>query len=160
MEELVFEFNKQLNQELRNAYLYLSIASFFAEHNLSGFENYFLVQAREETEHAMKFYKFITERGWRVELLEIPAPQSNFDSPLRAAEAFLNTEKENTLRIWRLYDLAKQRGDKAAEVFLQWFINEQVEEEKSAMELYAKVKMINNNTAALLALDSALAMRK
>ncbi|MEM2299095.1 MAG: ferritin [Thermofilaceae archaeon] len=158
--ELVNDFNRQLNQELRNAYLYLSMAAYFESVTLPGFAHYFTVQAREELEHAMKFYRFMVDRGWSVELQEIPKPKTRWASVLEAAEDFLNAEIENTKRIWRMVDLARQAGDKAAESFLKWFIDEQVEEEKNASELLARVKLVKDQPAGLLALDRMLAERK
>uniref|UniRef100_A0A7C3SL45 Ferritin n=1 Tax=Thermofilum pendens TaxID=2269 RepID=A0A7C3SL45_THEPE len=157
---LVSEFNRQLNQELRNAYLYLSMAAYFDSLSLSGFANFFKVQAKEELEHAMRFYGFIVDRGWSVELGEIPKPKSSWESILEAAEDFLRAEQENTQRIWRMVDLARQAGDKAAENFLQWFVSEQVEEEKTAGELLAKVKLVKDSPAGILALNRELAERK
>lgn len=152
--------NRQLNQELRNAYLYMSMAAYFEELSLSGFAHYFMVQAREELEHAMRIFRHLADRGVRIELLDIPAPVSKWESPLKVIEAFLAAERENTSRIWELYELAKKTGDKATEVFLHWFINEQVEEEKNAMDLLAKVKAIGDNYAQLLVLDRFLTERK
>ena len=160
VEVLRMEFNRQLNQELRNAYLYLSMAAYFDSLSLSGFAHFFKVQAREELGHAMKFYEFINDRGWRVELDEIPRPRESWSSVLEAAEDFLKAEQENTQRIWRIVDQARQAGDKAAENFLQWFVAEQVEEEKTASELLAKVRMVKEQPAGILQLDRVLAERK
>jgi ferritin len=157
---LASEFNRQLNQELRNAYLYLSMAAYFDSLSLGGFANFFKVQAREELGHAMKFYNFLVDRGWSVELGDIPRPRGSWGSILEAAEDFLKAEQENTQRIWTMVDLARQSGDKAAENFLQWFVSEQVEEEKTASELLAKVKLVEDNPAGILALDRQLAERK
>jgi ferritin len=154
------EFNRQMNQELRNAYLYLAMTAYFDSLSLTGFANYFRVQAKEELGHAMRFYDFMVNRGWEVELQEVPKPKTKWNSVLEAAEDFLAAETENTKRIWRLVDLAREAGDKAAENFLQWFVSEQVEEEKNASELLAKVRMARDQPAALLALDRALAERK
>jgi ferritin len=154
------EFNRQMNQELRNAYLYLAMTAYFDSLSLTGFANYFRVQAKEELGHAMRFYDFMVDRGWEVELQEVPKPKTKWNSVLEAAEDFLAAETENTKRIWRLVDLAREAGDKAAENFLQWFVSEQVEEEKNASELLAKVRMARDQPAALLALDRALAERK
>lgn len=154
------EFNRQMNQELRNAYLYLAMTAYFDSLSLTGFANYFRVQAKEELGHAMRFYDFMVDRGWEVELQEVPKPKTKWSSVLEAAEDFLAAETENTKRIWRLVDLAREAGDKAAENFLQWFVSEQVEEEKNASELLAKVRMARDQPAALLALDRALAERK
>lgn len=158
--DLKIDFNRQLNQELRNAYLYLSMAAYFDNLSLPGFAHYFTVQAREELEHAMRFYRFMVDRGWRVELQDVPKPKTEWSSVQEAAEDFLNAEVENTRRIWRMVDLARQAGDKAAESFLQWFVNEQVEEEKNANELLARIKLVKDQPAGLLMLDRALAERK
>jgi|UniRef100_A0A7C1GPY8 ferritin len=157
---LPLEFNKQMNQELRNAYLYFAMASYFDGLSLKGFANYFKVQAREELGHAMKFYEFIIDRGWKIEIQDIPRPKSSWGSILEAVEDFLAAEVENTKRIWRLVDLARESGDKAAESFLQWFVNEQVEEEKNANELLAMLKLTKEHPSAILALDRVLAERK
>ncbi|MEL9939585.1 MAG: ferritin [Ignisphaera sp.] len=158
--EVLEALNRQLNQELQNAYLYLSIASYFDELSLSGFAHYFKVQAREELEHAMKIYSYIIDRGGRVELFEVPKPKSGWGSILEAIEEFYRAETENTKKIWNLVELARSKGDKATESFLKWFIDEQVEEEKNAADLLAKVKLVKDSPAALLALDNMLAQRK
>jgi ferritin len=158
--DLRTEFNRQMNQELRNAYLYFAMTAFFDSLSLTGFANYFKVQAREEMGHAMKFYEFTVDRGWEVELQDVPKPKTKWSSVLEAVEDFLAAEVENTKRIWRMVDLARETGDKAAESFLQWFINEQVEEEKNASELLAKIRLSKEQPAAILAIDRMLAERK
>jgi ferritin len=136
------------------------MASYFDGLSLKGFANYFKVQAREELGHAMKFYEFIIDRGWKIEIQDIPRPKSSWGSILEVFEDFLAAEVENTKRIWRLVDLARESGDKAAESFLQWFVNEQVEEEKNANELLAMLKLTKEHPSAILALDRVLAERK
>ncbi|MEM1695181.1 MAG: ferritin [Desulfurococcaceae archaeon] len=158
--ELLSALNKQLNQELRNAYLYLAMAAYFDGLSLEGFAHYFKVQAREEVEHALKIYQFIVDRGQRVELDNVVLEKKNWSSVLEAVRDFYEAEKSNTQRIWSLVDLARRTGDKAAEAFLQWFVNEQVEEEKSAMDLLAKVEMLKDNVVGILNLDRILAERK
>jgi ferritin len=152
--------NKQLNQELQNAYLYLSMASYFTSLNLNGFTHYFLVQAKEEVEHAMKIFRYISDRGGKVELYEIPRPRSNWSSIEEAIEDFYNSEVANSKRIWELVEIVNKIGDKATESFLKWFIDEQVEEEKNSQELLAKIKMVKESLPALLMLDNILGQRK
>jgi len=152
--------NKQLNQELQNAYLYLSMASYFTGLNLNGFAHYFLVQAKEEVEHAMKIFRYISDRGGKVELYEIPRPRSNWSSIEEAIEDFYNSEVANGKRIWELVEVVNKIGDKATESFLKWFIDEQVEEEKNSQELLAKIKMVKESLPALLMLDNILGQRK
>ncbi len=159
-EEVFRALNEQLNAELRNAYLYLAMAGFFAEKGLSGFSHFFRVQAREELGHAMKIYDYILDRGGKVVLSNVSAPKQSWDSVLSAVSDFVRSEEENTRRIWRLVDVARGEGDKATEVFLNWFVEEQVEEEKLAQDLLAKVKLVGDNPAALLALDRELARRE
>jgi ferritin len=159
-EEIIEALNKQLNQELRNAYLYFAMAAYFQGLALSGFAHYFMVQAKEEVEHALKLYEYLTKRGWRVELYEVTPEKKNWSSIEEAVRDFYEAEKSNTQRIWRLVELAQKQGDKATEAFLQWFVNEQVEEEEQAMDLRTKVELVKGNIAALLALDRVLAERK
>lgn len=158
--EMLEALNRQLNQELRNAYLYLAMAAYFENLPLSGFAHYFKVQAKEELEHAMKIYDYIVARGDRVELQDVPVPKKSWSSVLEAVKDFYEAEKENTQRIWSLVEIARKHGDKATESFLYWFVNEQVEEEKQALDLLSKVEMVKDNVAALLALDRILAERK
>lgn len=157
MEELL---NKQLNQELRNAYLYLSMASYLDSLGLRGFAHYFKVQAREELGHAMKIYGFINDLGGRVVLQDIPKPKESWGSVLEIAEDFYKAEVENTWRFYELMDRAREEGNKSVESFLKWFIDEQVEEVSSASDLLAKVRMVGEQKHALLMLDSKLAERK
>ncbi|MGB9827442.1 MAG: ferritin [Thermosphaera sp.] len=159
-EEVLKALNKQLNQELQNAYLYLSMAAFFDKKSLAGFSHYFKVQAKEELEHAMRFYEYIIDRGGVIELYDISAPSKKWGSIMEAVQEFYDAEVRNTGRIWELVDLVRKHEDKATEAFLQWFINEQVEEEKNASDLLAKVKLVGDNIAGILALDRMLAERK
>jgi ferritin len=152
MEELL---NKQLNQELRNAYLYLSMASYLDNLGLKGFAHYFKVQAREELGHAMKIYEFINDLGGRVVPYDIPKPKDSWSSVLEAIKDFYEAEVENTRRFYELIDKAREEGNKAVESFLKWFI-----EVSSASDLLAKVKLIGDQKHALLVLDSKLAERK
>jgi len=160
MVDVKSDFNRQLNQELRNAYLYLSMGAYFESISLPGFAHYFRVQAREEVEHAMKLLRFMADRGWRIELEEVPKPRVEWGSVLEAVEDFVKAEEENTRRIWGMVDLARQAGDKAAESFLQWFVNEQVEEERNANDLAARVRLVGEQPAGLLMLDRMLSERK
>jgi len=157
MEELL---NRQLNQELRNAYLYLSMASYLDNLGLKGFAHYFKVQAREELGHAMKIYEFINDLEGRVVPYDIPKPKDSWSSVLEAIKDFYEAEVENTRRFYELIDKAREEGNKAVESFLKWFIDEQVEEVSSASDLLAKVKLIGDQKHALLVLDSKLAERK
>lgn len=157
MEELL---NRQLNQELRNAYLYLSMASYFDGLGLRGFAHYFRVQAKEELGHAMKIYEFVFDAGGRVVLYDVPKPKDGWGSVLEAVEDFYSAEVENTRRFYELVDRAREEGCKVVESFLKWFLDEQVEEVSSASDLLAKVRMVGEQRHALLVLDSKLAERE
>ncbi|MGC8855884.1 MAG: ferritin [Anaerolineae bacterium] len=151
--------NEQINKELFSAYLYLSMAAYFESHNLPGFAHWMRVQAGEEQEHAMKFYNHILERGGQVVLKAIEAPKTDWTSPLEVAEEVAAHEAKVTASINALYELALKEKDYPAQVMLQWFITEQVEEEKNAAELVAHLKLIEERGTALLMLDHQLAKR-
>lgn len=152
-------FNKQLNKELQAAYLYLSLAAHFDAANWHGFATWMRAQSTEENQHAMKFWEHIYSRDGRVELLAIEKPRSEFHSPLDAFEAALHAEKDNTAEIHKLYELAVSEKDYPAQVFLNWFIEEQVEEENSAQQIVDTLKQIGDSTSALLLLDRELGQR-
>jgi ferritin len=152
--------NEQINKELFSSYLYLSMAAYFEERNLSGFAHWMRVQSDEEREHAMKFYDFIVHRGGRVVLKAIDAPKTQWSSSLEVAEEVAAHEAKVTASIYALYELALQEKDYPAQAMLQWFINEQVEEEKNAAEIVANLKLIEERGTAVLMLDKQLGKRK
>ena len=152
--------NEQINKELFSSYLYLSMAAYFEDKNLSGFANWMRVQADEEREHAMKFYDFILERGGRVSLKAIDAPKTDWTSSLEVAEEVAAHEAKVTASIYALYELALKEKDYPTQVMLQWFISEQVEEEKNAAEIVANLKLIEERSTAVFVLDKQLGKRK
>lgn len=152
--------NEQINKELFSSYLYLSMAAYFEAKNLPGFAHWMRMQADEEREHAMKFYDFILERGGRVELKAIAAPKTDWNSNLEVAEEVAAHEAKVTASIYSLYELAQTEKDYPAQVMLQWFVTEQVEEEKSAAEIVADLKLIEERGTAVLMLDHRLGKRK
>jgi len=152
--------NDQINKELFSSYLYLSMAAYFEDRNLPGFANWMRVQADEEREHAMKIYDFILERGGKVALKAIDAPKTEWNSTLEVAEEVAAHEGKVTASIHALYELALKEKDYPAQVMLQWFISEQVEEEKNAAEIVASLKMIEAHETAVLQLDHRLSKRK
>ena len=151
--------NEQINKELFSSYLYLSMAAYFEDKNLPGFANWMRVQSEEERAHAMKFYDFIIERGGRVELKAIEAPKTDWGSNLEVVEEVAAHEAEVTKSIHTLYELALKEKDYPAQIMLQWFITEQVEEESSAAEVVASLKMIEARETAVLQLDHRLSKR-
>lgn len=152
--------NEQINKELFSSYLYLSMAAYFEAKNLPGFAHWMRMQADEEREHAMKFYDFILDCGGRVELKAIAAPKTDWNSNLEVAEEVAAHEAKVTASIHALYELALKEKNYPAQVMLQWFITEQVEEEKSAAELVADLKLIEERGTAVLMLDHRLGKRK
>lgn len=151
--------NQQLVAEFYSAYLYLSMGGYCESINLTGFANWMKVQFQEEQFHATKFYDFIIERGGSVCLAEISAPPSSWDCPKGVFEATLEHERKVTGLINDLIYLARDHRDNASEIFLQWFVKEQVEEESTAATILGKLNLIKDNAHALLMLDAELAQR-
>lgn len=152
--------NEQIRNEFFSAYLYLSMSGYFEARNLPGFAHWMHVQYEEELEHALKFFDFVHDRGGRVTLYAIDQPPSDFQSPLDVFQRALAHEQKVTGLINNLYALAVKENDYPAQVLLQWFITEQVEEEKSATHIVEQLKLIGDNGSALLLLDRELAQRK
>ena len=152
--------NKQINAELWSAYLYLSMSAYFECINLSGFANWMRVQAQEEVGHAMRFYKYVIERRGRITVSAITAPPVNWKSPLNAFEDAFKHEQKVTGMINDIANLAAAEKDHATANVLQWFIDEQVEEELSTDAIVQKLKMIGTNTGGLYMLDRELSQRK
>ncbi|MEW6635237.1 MAG: ferritin [Actinomycetota bacterium] len=150
---------EQIGREFYSAYLYLSMAGSFEAANLPGFAHWMRRQAGEEQEHALKFFDFLLDRGEEVRLRTIAEPPHAFRSPLDAFEQALEHEKEITGHIHDLYDLSAQENDYPAQVLLNWFVTEQVEEEKSASEIVERLRMAGEDSAAILLLDSELGKR-
>jgi ferritin len=151
--------NDQINKELYSSYLYLSMAAYFEDRNLSGFAHWMRVQEAEEREHAMKFYDFILERGGKVLLKAIDAPKTEWKTTLEIAEEVAAHEAKVTASIYALYETALKEKDYPAQIMLQWFISEQVEEEKNAADIVANLKLIEEGRTAVLMLDHQLAKR-
>lgn len=151
--------NEQINKELFSAYLYLSMSSHFEDKNLGGFARWMRVQAGEEQEHAMKFFDHLRERGGRVLLQAIAAPATEWKSNLEAFKEVQAHEAKVTASINSLYELALKEKDYPAQVMLQWFISEQVEEEKNAADIVSQLEMIEDRGTAVLMLDKQLGKR-
>ena len=151
--------NDQINAEYYSSYLYLAMAAHCEAINLDGFGNWLRVQAQEEMVHAMKFFDFVLERGGRVELKPLEGPPSSWESPLVIFEATLEHEQYITGRINKLVDLAIAESDHASNAFLQWFVNEQVEEESSADAILQQLKLMQDAPGGLFMMDRELASR-
>ena len=151
--------NDQINAEFYSAYLYLSMVAYFESLNLPGFAGWMKVQTQEEIMHAMKIYDFINERGGRVKLTSLAEPPVEWESPLDAFEAAYKHEQLVTGRINDLVNLAIAEKDHATNSFLQWFVNEQVEEETSADKVVRELKMAENAPGAMFMIDRELGRR-
>lgn len=149
--------NDQMNFEIYSAHIYLAMAGYASELGLEGFHNWFMVQYEEELFHAKKFMSYISERGGRALVTGFADPRNDYDSLLNAFEVTLGHEQEVTSRIYSLMDLAKDERDHASSSFLQWFIDEQVEEEDSVQALIGKIKLVKD--AGLYLLDQEVAKR-
>ncbi|MFQ5680342.1 MAG: ferritin [Gemmatimonadota bacterium] len=151
--------NEQINRELYAAYLYLSMMNHFEGESLSGFAHWMRLQSREEVGHAMKIVAFLHDRGGRVELQAISKPPASFDSPLAVMRTALEHERQVTAEIEGLYELALKERDFPAQVLLQWFVTEQVEEEKSASDIVDRLEIGGDSGSALLVMDERLGAR-
>lgn len=152
--------NEQIKNELYSGYLYLAMSAYAEAANLPGFAHWMRVQAKEEQGHAMKFYKYIVERGGRVVLHAIDQPPTEFKSPLALFEETLAHEQKVTALIHNLYALATKENDYASQSFLKWFIDEQVEEEAHATAILEQLKMVADSKMGLLMMDRQLASRE
>lgn len=158
--ELETALNSQINQELTASYNYLGMSIYFDGENLDGFATWMLMQHDEEKVHAMKLLQYLQDRGGQVRLNAIPAPISNYTNPLEVFQKALQTEVQNTDSINSLYELAFKHNDHATKSHLQWFLDEQVEEEKSIEDIIALLERIGDESAGLLYLDDKLGNRK
>lgn len=151
--------NNQLNAELYAWYLYLSMANYSESKNFTGFAHWLKLQAKEEMEHAMKFYEYINRVSGNVELMAIKEPPKEWKSFINVFEDVLKHEKFVTESIHKIVDLSVSEKDHATTNFLQWFIEEQVEEEENATYVLEKIKLIGDNTQGLLFFDKELSQR-
>jgi ferritin len=158
-EKLHHALNKQIHHEITAAYSYLAMAAWFERRSLNGFASWMLKQRGEELTHAMKLYKFLLDRGGTVELEAVEKPKGDFKTPMDVFVRSLALEKGNTASIDALYALAVQEKDYATQSHLKWFIDEQVEEEKTMNEIEALLKMAGDSHSSLLLLDQKLGQR-
>lgn len=152
--------NKQIKSEFYASYLYLSMSAYCESINLPGFAHWLRVQSREEEAHALKLFDFVNDREGRVMLQPIPQPPVEFQSPLEVMHQTLEHERQVTALFHQLYELAIREDDYATQVHLQWFIAEQVEEERAANLVVEQLKMFGDRGEALLLLDRQMGERK
>ncbi len=158
-QKLLDALNEQLNKEYYSSYLYLSMAAYFDDKNLQGMASWMKLQSDEEHLHAMKFFDFIIRVGGRVNLGAIGEPKIEWDSPQSAFEAALEHEKFITKSIYELVEKAVAEKEYATQTFLNWFVDEQVEEEETVNTIVEKFKMIGDSASGLYMLDNELGAR-
>jgi ferritin len=152
--------NDQIKNELYSAYLYLSMSAYLESANLSGMARWMRLQRDEEMAHAMKFFDYVYDRGGRVVLQAIDQPPAEFGSPLDVFEKALAHEQKVTGLINQIYDLAVKENDYPSQIELQWFITEQVEEEKSAGDIVELLKVIGDHGPSVIMVDRQLGARQ
>jgi len=151
--------NEQIKKEFYSSYLYLSMAAHFEAHNLPGFAHWMRVQVKEEQTHGMKFFDYLHDRGGAVKLQAIDQPPTEWKSSLELFNQVLEHEQQVTASIYQLYEVSTKENDYATQVMLQWFITEQVEEEKNATQIIEDLKLIDAHGTAVLMLDKQLGKR-
>ncbi|MFA6569906.1 MAG: ferritin [Bacteroidota bacterium] len=151
--------NSQIVKEIYSANLYLAMAAYFHSINLNGFANWMRVQAQEENFHAMKFFDYLLERSGDAKIGSIAEPPAKWDSPLKAFEEVLKHEEGVTASINALADVAMKESDHASSIMLQWFISEQVEEESTASDIVARLRLAGDSKGGLFLMDNELKTR-
>ena len=152
--------NEQIQAEYYSSYLYLAMAAYCDSINMPGYGHWMRVQAREEMAHVMKFYHYVVDRGGRVVFGAIEQPPVEYTSILAvAAETYAHEQKVTSL-IGKLYEVAVAEKDYATQSFLQWYIDEQVEEEDNARTIVEQLKMVGDHVSGLFMLDRHLASRE
>lgn len=157
--KMVQSLNKQVNNEIYSAYLYLSMSSYTNYIGLKGAANWFMVQYQEEMVHAMKIYDYVNSQGNHAQLTAISAPPAEFGTLLSMFEQTLKHEQFITNCINELMDLAIKEKDHATQIFLQWFVTEQIEEEGNDNDIIAKLKLVGDSPQGLMMVDRDMAAR-
>lgn len=158
-EKLLKALNEQITHELYAAHLYMSMAGYCANNDLDGCANFFLMQAEEERFHAMKFFNFISDKDGEIEFNALDNPHQAYDSVLHVFESALAHEKIVTAKIYDLMDIATSEREYATVSFLNWFVDEQVEEEAAFAALVQKFKAAMKDDSILMMLDMELSKR-
>ncbi len=158
-EKMTDALNNQLNKEIYSAYLYMSMSAYSSYSGLKGFANWFMVQYQEEMVHAMKIYDYIDNQGQQVKLVAINQPPTEFESPLDMFEKTLKHEQFVTKSINDLVDIAISEKDHATNIFLQWFVTEQIEEEGNDNDIISRLRIVGEDGNGLLMVDKELSAR-
>lgn len=158
-EKLVNAINDQIQFEYYSAFTYKAMQAFFEAEDLAGMANWMNIQFQEEMDHAEKMFHFVCETGGKVELKVLDAPRNEYDSILEVFEVTLKHEQEVTARINNLMNLAQEEKNHVAQIFLQWFVTEQIEEEANVGQIIAKLKRIKDDGRGLMMIDQELEKR-
>jgi len=158
--ELEAAFNDQVTLEMESAHQYLALSAWLESEGLPGMAHWMRLQSGEENEHAMKFYQFLLDRGAKVVLGPLPKPVSDFDSVIDVFRASLAAEERVTAAIHNLYSMATDARDFASYPLLDWFVDEQVEEEATVQQIIDDLERTEGNGHALLMLDRELGARQ
>lgn len=151
--------NEQINKEFYSAYLYLDMANYYDELDLDGFSNYYMIQAQEERDHALLFMKYMQNNGLKVTLEAIGKPDKVYTSPMEPLEAAAEHERYVTSLINNIYHEAHQDKDYRTMKFLDWFVDEQMEEEDNADSMISRFKLFGSDSKGLYLLDQEYAGR-
>lgn len=151
--------NRQIHSELQSSYIYLAMSAYLERNNWVGAAKWMRLQSQEEYAHAMRLFDFVLARNGRVELQPLEGPRDEFESIVEVFEAAYAHEQEVSGKIDSLYELAGQEKAYAALVQLEWFITEQVEEEKTVREIVAQLNLVRDDPASLLDIDRELGTR-
>ena len=152
--------NRQINREFFSAYSYLALTAYFEDLDLKGFAHWMHMQYEEELVHAAKAFNFVNDRDGRVTLTAIETPQASWDSPVAAFAFALDTERANSQQIYEVVDAATEERDHATHAFMQWFVNEQVEEEALVNEMLQRLRLVGDNNNGLFMVDNELGQRQ
>ncbi|NOZ83539.1 MAG: ferritin [Epsilonproteobacteria bacterium] len=158
-EETVNALNEQMMKEFYSSYLYLSMSGHFEQIGLKGFAHWMFVQYQEETDHALKFFNYLKSQGSKIKLMEIKEPEHEWSSILMVFNETLNHEQYVTSCINDLVDISEKSKDRATWNFLQWFVDEQIEEEENVRNVIDQLNLIGDNKSALFLLDKEIGQR-
>jgi len=157
---LLLGLNKQINKEIFSSYLYFAMSVYFTDINMEGFAKVIKNQAKEELEHAKKINNYLIARNEKINFFTIEAPETNWINPMDAIKSALNHEKIVTDSINNLFQIARDEKDYATEVFLHWFIAEQIEEEEKFRTLLEKIENAENCDCEIIHIDRTLELDK
>jgi ferritin len=151
--------NKQINREFFSAYSYLALTAYFEDLNLKGFAHWMKTQYEEELIHANKAFDFVNNRDGRVTLAPLEAPQVTWSSPVEAFGFALETEQANSHQIYEVVEAAMEERDHATHTFMQWFVNEQIEEEALVNDMLQRLRLVGDSNTGLFLIDHELGLR-